>query len=215
MNLILIEGVAGSGKSTLAEKLHIAALENNISASWYLEESKDHPVHPHNGKRTCLSPEYFLNQWENFISSNFSRNHLFILEGSFFQSTIRFMMVQNNERDISAYFKKCQSILAGASPKLIYLRPSEISPHIDWIMTKREEVWTEKVSKYLENTPFFSNSKSKGKYCMREFWSSYASLCDSLVSEAVISSKIIKSGLGSFENQLNEALRYTNLGQKA
>jgi hypothetical protein len=186
------------------------ALKNGESASWYLEESKDHPVHPHVGDH---SPEYFLKQWDIFISSNITRNHLFILEGSLFQSTVRFMMEENNEQQISKYYLQCQALIAKVSPKLIYLRPPELLPHIDWVMNHRGEEWTRKVTEYLENTSFCSSREWSGKSCMRNFWSQYANLCDSLVSKTRFSSYTIKSGIEYYESQFQEALVYTNLSQ--
>lgn len=154
LNLLLIEGVPGSGKSSLAEMLCEAAHSVGVSASWYLEESKDHPIHPHNGSRGQTIPERYLRQWDEFVSSNISSDHLFIIEGSLFQSSIRFMLEQGNEEVISQYFISCQSLLSSASPRLIYLRPPEIESHIDWIMAHRGEEWSNKVTKYLEKTPF-------------------------------------------------------------
>lgn len=210
MNLILIEGIPGSGKSTLAEMLCDAALSRGESASWYLEESKDHPVHPHNGEH---SPEYFLKQWKIFISSNIASDHLFILEGSLFQSTVRFMMEGNDEAAISEYFMQCQALLPKATSKLIYLRPPELLPHIDWVINHRGREWTRKVTKYLEGTSFCSSREWKGNSCMRDFWFYYANLCDSLVSETRFASRTIKSGVGYFEDQFRQALAYTNLGR--
>lgn len=104
MRLILIEGVPGSGKSTLAETLCKEALSLGINASWYLEESRDHPVHPHIDRNGKNLSEYYLRQWKNFISANASRDHLFILEGSLFQSTIRFMLEAGSESMAHEYF---------------------------------------------------------------------------------------------------------------
>lgn len=211
MRLILIEGVPGSGKSTLAETLYEEALSSGVNASWYLEESRDHPVHPHierNGKNLS---EYYLRQWENFILENASRDHLFILEGSLFQSTIRFMIEADSESMIPEYFTQCQLLLSNISSDLIYLQPTDIRPHIDWISTIRGVEWTGKVTKYLEGTPFCKKRGWSGENCMGEFWSYYADCCDLLVKNATISSQTIASGKGDFESQLTSALTFTKL----
>jgi hypothetical protein len=213
LDLILIEGVPGSGKSTLAEMLYDAANSIGINASWHLEESRDHPVHNHKERPDRALPEYYLGQWEKFILSNGSLDHLFIIEGSLFQSNVRFMMEDSNEELIPSYFSRCESLLAQVSPKLIYLRPAEISQHIDWVMEHRGEEWSEKVSRYIENTPFCSSRHWQGASCMRDFWSYYANICDFLVSQTTIPSHTINCGMGSFKNQFKEAFDYINLDQ--
>ena len=214
MRLILIEGVPGSGKSTLAEILCEKALSAGLSASWYPEESRIHPVHPHKGRDSKNLAEYFLRQWGNFISTNASRDHLFILEGSLFQSTIRFMIEADSESMIPEYFTQCQRLLANTSSELVYLRPPNIRSHIDWTSTTRGAEWTGKVAKYLEGTPFCKKRGWSRESCMSEFWSYYADRCDLLVKTATISSQKITSGTGHFESQLVSALAYTNLDQE-
>lgn len=213
MRLILIEGVPGSGKSTLAEILCEKALSAGLSASWYLEESRNHPIHPHNGRDSKNLAEYFLRQWTNFILANASRDHLFILEGSLFQSTIRFMIEADSESMIPEYFTQCQCLLANIPSELVYLRPPNIRSHIDWTSATRGAEWTGKVAKYLEGTPFCKKQGWSRESCMSEFWSYYADRCDFLVNTATISSQIITSGTDHFESQLVSALAYTNLDQ--
>ena len=214
MRLILIEGVPGSGKSKLEETLCEEALSSGLNASWYLEESRDHPVHPHIDRSGMDLSEYYLRQWKNFISANADQDHLFILEGSLFQSTIRFMIEEDNEIMIPEYFAQCQLLLASISADLIYLRPPDIRPHIDWISETRGVDWTGKVSRYLEGTPVCKKNGWSGGNCMNEFWSYYADVCDLLVKSATISSQTIASGKGDFESQLSSALEYTQLDRR-
>lgn len=213
MDLLLIEGVPGSGKSTLAEKLCRKAQLNGISASWYLEESKDHPVHPHEGVRSPALSERYLQAWENFISTNRSLDHLFIIEGSLFQSTVRFILQENGEALIPSYFSACQSLFAGVSVKLIYLRPPDIASHMAWTMEHRGAEWSAKVTGYLEKTAFCSNRGWQGAGCMKNFWSYYADLCDALVVKTTIPSHTIYCASGCFEHPLSEALDYVHLEQ--
>lgn len=211
MRLILIEGVPGSGKSTLAKNLCEVALSKGLCASWFLEESRDHPVHPKKETRSHNLDAYFLQQWTNFISVNASRDHLFILEGSLFQSTIRFMIEADRENLIPGYFALCQRLLAKLSSELIYLRPPDIPSHIDWTSTKRGVEWTGKVSNYLQGTPFCKKRGWSGERCMSDFWAYYADRCDLLVNNTTIPRQIITSGPGYFESQLMSALAYTKL----
>lgn len=214
MRLILIEGVPGSGKSTLAETLCKVALSSGINASWYLEESRDHPVHPHVDKSGKNLTEYYLQQWKNFISVNTGRDHLFILEGSLFQSTVRFMLEAGCESIIHEYFIQCQCLFSSIPVNLVYLRPEDIRSHINWISELRGAQWAGKVSKYLEGTLIAKDHGWHHGNCMNEFWYYYAGVCDSLVENTTIPNQTITSGMGCFESQLTTALDYTKLGHR-
>jgi len=211
VDLILIEGLPGSGKSTMAEMLCKATQANGIVSSWYLEESKDHPVHPVDFKYDRHKknyPERCLNQWVKFISENNNYDHLFILEGSLFQSTVRLMQEGNNEELIADYYGECQRILSSVQPKLIYLRPGNAETHIEWTMEHRGEEWTTKVAEYLEKTPFCSEQQWQGKNCMVSFWSDYAQICDSLVAQTSMPYHTFKAGHGCFEAQFNKVINH-------
>jgi len=214
MDLILIEGLPGSGKSTLAENLCEIAKSNGYSSSWYLEEAKNHPVHPidlRSEKHKTSYPEFCLQQWQKFISDNKNNDQLIILEGSLFQSTIRFMMEGNNQDLASGYYSECESILSVINPKLIYLRPPEVMSHIDWLVNQRGNHWTNKVSEYLQATPYCLERNLQGLSGMSVFWSNYARLCDSLIIAPTIESYTINAGVGYFETQTDEALRYSGI----
>lgn len=214
MDLLFIEGLPGSGKSTLAEHLCETAKSNGISSSWYLEESKDHPIHPIKfklEKHKKSFAEQCLKQWQKFISDNKDQQHLFILEGSLFQSTVRFMMEANNEHLVFDYYRACESILLQVKPQLIYLRPSDVTSHIDAVVNHRGEQWTSKVSTYLETTPYCIDRKLKGINGMNKFWSNYAQLCDALVKELKMSKNTIKTDIGIFEKPFEEAIRLSGL----
>ncbi|MEH6652230.1 MAG: hypothetical protein V7707_19580 [Motiliproteus sp.] len=213
MNLILIEGLPGSGKSTMAEMLCDAALDDGIASSWYLEQSKDHHVHPIDFKHDKYSkdfPERCLKRWGSFVSANKDNDHLFIFEGSLFQSTVRFMLEGNNKEHISEYYNECQSILSKLSSKLIYLRPTDVGSHIDWTMKHRGDEWTGKVTEYLEKTPYCADRQWQGENCMKSYWSDYAQLCDLLVVQTRMPCHRIKAGFGGFESQFNEAIIISN-----
>lgn len=201
MQIILIEGVPGSGKSTLAKLLCQSARASGVEASWYPEESADHPIHPHSGKRTDKTPSYFLKQWRQFINTNSSKTHLFILEGSLFQSTVRFILEENRETEIKSYFKQCESLFAGVPITLLYLRPENIERHISWIIGHREAEWCGKVASYLKNTPFCLAQGWQENEIMHRFWSYYAAVCDELVAATDIPLRQVVSSTGRFEQQ--------------
>jgi hypothetical protein len=213
VELILIEGLPGSGKSTLAEMLCNAAHVNGIRSSWYLEQSKVHPIHPVDFKYDSHSrnfPERCLKQWARFVSENKNNDHLFIFEGSLFQSTVRLMLEGKNNELIADYYSECQLILSSVNPKLIYLRAVDAKTHIEWTMEYRGEEWTTKVAEYLEKTPYCTEQQWQGENCMVSFWSDYAQLCDSLVVRTSMPYHTIYAGYGNFESQFNKAISHVN-----
>jgi len=211
VRVILIEGVPGSGKTTLAKFLCEKALARGLTANWYPEGSANHPVHPHTDRTGKNLTEYYLQQWRQFICANTEKSEILILEGSLFQSTIRFMIEADNETVIAQYFKQCQLILCTVPTNLIYLRPPDIRSHIDWTSSIRGSDWTDKVKNYLENTAFCKNRGWSGTLGMTEFWCYYADYCDALVNSTRIPNRTITSGNGYFESRLLAALNYTGL----
>lgn len=213
MKLIFIEGVPSSGKSTMAKMLCDIAQKEGVNSSWYLEQSIEHPIHPVNtehNKHDHKFAVHCLKQWQKFVSANKAKDHLFILDGSLFQSTIRFMLEGNNTEQIADYYTSCQSILSTIPSNIIYLRPPEINSHIEWTMKHRGESWTSKVAGYLEKTPYCSQRQWLGKDGMRSFWSDYAQLCDSLILQTTLPCHTIEAGYGHFESQIDNVLSHIN-----
>ena len=96
MKIILIEGVPGVGKSTMAEGLCALAKSRGIDAQWYLEEMHDHPAHPISLRRERAHPNFAcacLQQWQDFVERVSQNRTLHNLEGSAFQSNVRFIEV--------------------------------------------------------------------------------------------------------------------------
>jgi len=94
MKLLLIEGMPGSGKSTTAERLCDTLIESGIHSKWYREEEKAHPVHPRimrNYRNDKKYPVLCLKSWKKFVEDQKDHNVLHIMEGSAFQSTVRYM----------------------------------------------------------------------------------------------------------------------------
>ncbi|MFS2206344.1 hypothetical protein [Variovorax sp. Varisp36] len=183
MRLVLIEGLPGTGKTTLAERLCALALQEGCASRWYLEEAADHPVHPHSLNAARLEADYpsrCLQGWQRFADEVRSDSTLNILEGSAFQSTVRFMMEQNRT-DIDDYFGRFEGILSPLRPVFIYLRPEDAERHSRATAAHRGSDWTRKVAAYLEQTPYAHRHGLRGESGMHRFWANYAHLCDELM----------------------------------
>lgn len=157
-------------------------------------------------------PHDYLNQWKEFLQKYDSSEQLFILEGSLFQNSVRFLLENNHKETIPDYFSEWQSLVTSLPTKLIYLRPDNVYTHIDWIMQHRGNDWRQKITTYYEQTPFCSSFNCRGKDCMHKFWSHYATVCESLIVQATISTHIINITTDQFSSRFEKALKYVTAG---
>jgi len=184
-SLILIDGLPGSGKSTLAQRLCKFANSHQGEAVWYLEEDREHPVHPAaltTRRRQSGFPARCLDAWRRFVEKERAASGLRILEGSLLQSTVRFMM-EEQQCGFEGYIKEVEDIIRPLSPAVIYLRPVDAMNHSRETALHRGESWTDKVSAYLESTSYSQARELKGSEGMHRLWTDYAELCDSLIAQ--------------------------------
>lgn len=210
MRLLFVDGIPGSGKSTLAEKLSSLILETGLDVKWYLEELSDHPVHPRMMRKSRHESVFFercLQSWRRFTDEAQHKSTLHIMEGSIFQSTVRFMM-EDEHWGISKYFKQFEEIVSPLSPALIYLRPRCAITHSRFTAQSRGDTWTDKVAGYLENTSYCRRSQLHGTEGMHSFWKTYAELCDSLVTTIGMPAKTIDVIPGEWDRHLSESMDF-------
>lgn len=213
MRLILIEGLPGTGKTTLAKRLHQFALQSGHRSEWHLEEASDHPVHPHSLGAFRSEGDYAdrcLQSWQGFADAARSRNTLCILEGSAFQSTVRFLMEQERQ-GIAEYVQRFEEIVRPLQPVLLYLRPEGASSHSRGVAVHRGPEWTTKVAAYLEQTPYARRRELRGEDGMHRFWASYAQLCDALVTHLTIPVSTIRMSPGREAHALSESVAFLRL----
>lgn len=182
MKLILVEGLPGTGKTTLAERLCAYAVASGRQALWHREEERSHPVHPASLTASREHPGFAsrcLQNWRAFAERAQSIHGLCILEGSAFQSTVRFLMEQERE-DVHGYVAEFERVVKVVSPVLVYLRPTDATGHSRGIAAHRGENWSAEVSRYLEKTHYAVRRKLQGTEGMHRLWTDYAELCDGL-----------------------------------
>jgi len=212
MKLFLIEGLPGSGKTTAAAYLCDIFNKSGVESVWYLEESRDHPVHPQAVKqfnKDPIFPKICLEGWREFVSTARDSPILHIMEGSAFLSTVRFMMA--NELDgISEYFKQFAKIIAPLSPAFLYLRPKSALDLSRIISQIRGHDWATKVADYISNTKYAIRYNLKGLEGMHLFMARYAELCDSLLSVWEGPKKIIRFESGNWDSHNTEIQSFVN-----
>jgi hypothetical protein len=214
MALWLIEGLPGAGKSSMAEYLCVLARESGYEAAWYLEESADHPVHPRSLKTQRRTGEDFievcLHSWSRFTDNCQKDSVVHILEGSAFQSTVRFMM-EERLTAIEDYYQRFEKIVRPLNPRMVYLRTQNPHLHSQYVSRLRGKGWSTKVSSYLEKTQYSQHKGLSGLVGMHQFWTDYAALCDELAARANMPTKVIDIVPGDWERHRSEAAEFFDL----
>jgi hypothetical protein len=210
MQLLLIEGVPGAGKTTTAKAICELARNQGSDATWYIEEATEHPIHPNSITRLSDDPDFAdkcLQRWQSFVERHQKSNRLHIMEGSAFQSTVRFLM-ENNHADIEKYFAEFVKHVQALAPALIYLRPNDVFQNSRFISEFRGKQWSDKVSRCETNTPFSIAKNLVGLEGMHKFWAEYAILCDSLLPLWTRPKLTIKFDCGDWTHHLPTASQF-------
>jgi hypothetical protein len=212
MRLLFIEGIPGSGKTEISKQLCLLIQTAGIEAKWYLEELSDHPVHPRSLLQRCNEPSFpteCLSAWQNFVMRAECSSTLHILDGSAFQSTVRFMMQSEySEIEIEQYYRKFEDIIAPLSPALVYLRPANAFDYSHATARHRGASWSTKVAKYLSDTRYCQNRQLKGIEGMCDFWDAYAKRCDALLTTSKTANFIVRAVAGEGSRHLAEIVAY-------
>lgn len=190
---IHFEGIAGSGKSTASEQLHEILQSKGVDATWWLEESTDHPIKPKEKRALLRSgnfPAECLNAWRSFLDSQ--TNQVTILDGYAFQSTVRFLFEQQVSRDkIHIYFSNWQDLAPNTS--ITYFFVNNPAEHYEAVLADRGRHWAQTLFAWVERTPIGISSKLHGKPGFVEFWSIYQELCLDLLESAFIRVEMIEA----------------------
>lgn len=214
MTLYFVEGLPGTGKTTLAERLCSQANRSGRSATWYLEEAIDHPVHGRKLKVARKNSKIFaascLDAWRHFAENATKAKGIHLLEGSAFQSTVRFMM-EEELSNIEDYYTQFEEIVSPLAARVVYLRPKDAIEYSLQTSLSRGKVWTEKVSDYLEKTAYSKSHGLVGTNEMHQFWADYAALCDRIARKSILPMKIINVEPGEWERHSADAANFFEL----
>ncbi|HEY0847117.1 MAG TPA: hypothetical protein VGE12_17240, partial [Noviherbaspirillum sp.] len=145
-----------------------------------------------------------LEAWSQFTAKCQKDRVVHILEGSAFQSTVRFML-EDRLQGIDTYYRRYEEIVAPLNPQMIYLRPPDTLRHSRHTCGLRGQTWSEKVAGYLEKTSFSRHEGLKGVDGMHRFWANYATLCDELVSSSTMRVRTIDVVPGEWDRHMDEA----------
>ncbi len=186
--LILIEGLPGSGKTSLAEWLCARLRVEGSHAVWIPELQRDHPAIDRPTMRTARQRGYAercIARWEAFSTRAqvSEAPEVFILEGCFFQSTVRFLIeYERSDDEIDSYLPAVERCLAPLSPCLVYLTQPDAVLYLqqELIRRKGEEI-VSRIAAYSSTTPYAVTRSLQGMSALVSLYAAYRGTCDRLV----------------------------------
>jgi hypothetical protein len=136
-NLILIDGLTGSGKSTTAQRLWLHLVRHGHDAQWFYEHDTAHPIWRWSerfqmAEAGVLDPSFLddtvVARWRKLAAERAGTRAVAILESTFFQTTVGFLLVMNvAARTIVEHVLAVDHIIAGLKPVLIYFRQRDVA----------------------------------------------------------------------------------------
>lgn len=180
--LWVIEGVPGAGKTTTARHLADHLNATNLTARWWLEESKDHPVMPAILRKTSAEPDFdrrCLQAWDGFLTHETGN---LVVEGAALQNAVRFMFAnQRPEATIAAYWRAWEARAAPHLAGFLFLSVNDMTVHYEHVRQRRGPEWSAKLIAYVETTPIARSQEWRGLDGFAAFWGAYQDLCLRLV----------------------------------
>lgn len=185
VRLWLLEGLPGTGKTTAAQCLAGLCVAARQRVQWWPEEDRDHPATPASlRKRAAESefPDLCVAAFEELVHREAG---VLILEGSAFQSTVRFMFANGcRDQRIRSYLAEWAIVVAPARPGLLLFRVEDVPAHFDEVVANRGQPWIDKVVAYVERTPVALANGWHGYAGFLSFWTAYQQLVFDVAPEA-------------------------------
>lgn len=208
--LWLLEGLPGTGKTTAAERLCELCNSAGLPARWWLEEAKDHPVTPAELRRRAAETDFAdlcVSAFHGFVRREAG---VLILEGSSFQSTVRFMFADGwpVER-IQDYLNRLSITISPACPRLLVFRAVDVRRHFaDFVAPVRGPEWVRKLVAYVERTPIATANSWSSFDGLVRFWADYQHLVLELASELNCPLQVIDGWSGGGQSEAPEVLPF-------
>lgn len=208
-NLWLIEGIPGAGKTSLAKSLAEQQSSKGLPTRWWLEEDRNHPVFPAALRKQSAAsdfPDLCLKAFARFIAAE---DGDLILEGSAFQSTVRFMFANARAAsEIDDYVDRWCRVVEPAHTRLVYLTIGKPRLHYEGLDRVRGADWTRKLIAYVERTPVARSMGWSGFAGFVAFWETYQDLCLHLLDRMTIPVLHLSAKLGGPEHLRQAALSH-------
>lgn len=208
--LWLLEGLPGTGKTTAAERLCDLCEASGTPARWWLEEARDHPATPASLRRRADAPDFgevCALAFRDFVERE---PGVLILEGSAFQSVVRFMFANGwPARRIRDYLANWSAAVSDARPRLLIFAVTDPYRHFeDLVVNVRGPTWIARLTAYVEQTPIAAANDWSGFDGFVRFWAGYQQLVLELAGELKCPSRVVEGWPQSRRFDAFEALDF-------
>jgi hypothetical protein len=120
-------------------------------------------------------------------------------------------MMEEELSGIEDYYTQFEEIISPLAARVVYLRPKDAIEHSLLTSLSRGDVWTGKVSNYLEKTAYSKSHGLVGTSGMHRFWADYAVFCDRIVKKSALPVKTINVEPGEWARHSAEAASFFEL----
>ena len=169
--------------------------QQGLLATCISELDSGHPVTGKALRQSASQPGFAdrcIKSWSNF-AANQNVGAVTILEGCFFQSTVRFLMeYEHSDADLRRYFDTSEAVLPKLAPLHIYLSHSDKVGYLRTHLARRKGRDTvAKIARYTESTPWACRRGLEGMDALLALYSAYGTRCDQLISRSVFPSLVL------------------------
>lgn len=203
--LILVEGIPGSGKSHIAEWISGQLTASGIDSKVHPEVPPDRSVIDGALMSTSHEAGYTyrcIERWRSFVTEVLAepRCVVRVVEGSFFQSTVRFLLEHNHPgEEVQHYMSATERALAPLAPCLLYLVHSDAPRYLrEQLVARKGPDVVSRIAAYTESTAWAKERKLLGMDALAEFYSHYRRVCDDLVEECSMPTLIEDTSSGDW-----------------